>query len=156
MVHVMPSSSSGRGAPFFYNIDEHVGTGRANFPEDVEFVRFGYFALREAKSAKSAQARADLAAELAGLRPSGGFDTDLEAVIRAHERVRGGTQDGCVSPMRGYLSANHGTYDHKHSWIMVILNNWMIDLLGDRYPRLDAHGSCGPLLRSRMQAMFAR
>jgi len=136
---------------FLYNIDAHVGTGRQNQLDDVEFVRLGYYSLL--RNPRAGAIAAEVRAALTLLKPSGEFGADLDAVIRAHQRSRGGTQDGVVSPMPAG-TAWKGRYDSMHTWIVEVLQANLHDLAGDKYPRIDTLEGCGSTLKARIKQIF--
>src|SRR5687768_9985322 len=109
---------------FFWNLSHNVGPRQPNKIDDVELVRFGYTC---AKQIPNSNVTARMKEELDNLRPIGDFDKDLAAVIVAHQRIIGGTQDGIVSVDRS-TNVTHLTYDGKHRWIMSALNVAMRDI----------------------------
>ena len=135
------------GRSFFWNLSAAVGTGQPNHLDDVELVRFGYVMLRSASDAGVLPA--SLRSIAAAMRKTGGFDKDLDAVIRAHQEFKHIPQDGKVSVANATL-ANHGKYDRKHPWIMVNLNNFMHDF--NLFPRIDLHPDIGPEIRKVVHA----
>ncbi len=140
------STSGGR---VFLNINNHVGFGRPNRLDDVELVRFGYFATRASSHPSGAEVRQALAGPLAAVSPAGPFGPDLDAMIRAHQKFRGGTQDGCVSPIHG-STADYGPI----TFMLVGLNNNMCDLMPGIYPRIDQSPQSGAAVSQAVRAMF--
>lgn len=134
---------------FLWDLDGNVGPRQPNRADDVELVRFGYFMLSQAPEANGIFK--PMKPLLDKMSTSGGFDQNLADVIKAHQSLRGGTQDGHVSKTRVTI-LNHGLYDRKHAWIMVALNNIMHDF--NQYPRLDLHPKCGPNLRATVKRIF--
>ncbi len=126
---------------FLWNVSADVGQGKPNKLDDVELVRFGYLAFLTNPPTIS-QAPEKFRTALTRMRTIGPFGQDLQDVIVQHELTRGGTQDGCVSVMHPNR-ANRGTYDGKHIWIILSLNNNMKDILRDLYPRIDRHTQSG-------------
>ena len=93
-----------KGKFFRWNLSANVGPQQPNKLDDVELVRFGYFCMRENKQFP---AKPEVRAALQEMRNSGPFAQDLANVIVAHQRSRGGTQDGRVSVANvSFTSAN--------------------------------------------------
>ncbi len=134
---------------FFFNVSAHVGAGRANHLDDVELVRFGYLAARESKNPSGVDFRADMAAVLVNLKPSGPFGPDLDATIRHHLIVRGGIQDGCISPI-----TNSSINYRVNIWVIAELGLKIQQFMPENFPRLDKHPQCGPALRSACLKFF--
>jgi hypothetical protein len=132
---------SGERQSIFWNLTTPVGPGKPNKLDDVEFCRFGYFMMKGNPKAMPDLTQRERDA-LARLNPVGGFGPDLAEVILAHQQSRGGTQDGFISVARD-VQTNFGQYDHKHKWIVLVLNVNMLDT-SDVFPRIDLHGMSGP------------
>jgi hypothetical protein len=139
----------GNNAFFIWDISANVGSRQPNKLDDVELVRFGYYMISQAPEINTRLA--GLKPLLSGLSTSGGFDQNLEVIIRAHESIRGGSQDGYVSKSRVDV-LNRGYYDRNHSWIIVSMNNFMRDF--DYFPRLDLHAKCGPELKRVVKSIM--
>jgi hypothetical protein len=133
----------------FWNLSADVGPGQPNMPDDVELVRFGYIMLRDNPKATSGPFVA-LKAACQPITPTGAFDDALAAAIRIHQSLRGGTQDGRVSVARDN-NFNKGAYDGKHIWMVFPLNNSMIDMAPDIYPRIDLHLRSGPAVTATVR-----
>lgn len=135
---------------FIWNLTANVGIGSPNRREDVQLVQFGYFAA--ANNAKNPP-RPDLKAIYAAVKPGGDFtgreDDPLIRAIRAHQKVRGGPQDGHVSVMTG--GGIYASGDGPHTFIIVALNNNLVDLVPDGFPRLDQHAACPPDVRDAVR-----
>lgn len=150
MVHIVALGRN--SAPsFLYNLDGHVGTGRQNSMDDVEFVRLGYYSM--SRNPHAGNLSSDLKTAIGQMKPSGAFGPDLDAVIRAHERSRGGAQDGVVSPTPPNTPWK-GRYDANHQWIVEVLLANLHDVAGGAYPRIDMLTGCGGTLRARIQQIF--
>jgi hypothetical protein len=115
----------------------------------VEFVRFGYLMLKDNPKATAGPFVA-LKAACQSITPTGAFDDVLAAAIRTHQSLRGGTQDGRVSVARAN-NFNKGVYDGKHIWMVFPLNNSMIDMAPDIYPRIDLHPRSGPAVTASVR-----
>jgi hypothetical protein len=129
----------------FWNLSADVGPGQPNMPDDVELVRFGYFLMKD-----NPKTTAALKPALQSVTPTGGFDNALAAAIRMHQSLRGGTQDGKVSVARDN-KFNRGLYDAKHVWMVFPLNNSMIDMASNIYPRIDLHPQSGPAVSASVR-----
>ncbi|WP_294532491.1 hypothetical protein [uncultured Rhodoblastus sp.] len=131
-----------QGNFFRWNLSANVGPRQPNKPDDVELVRFGYFCMKQNVRIPP---KPELRPFLEKVRPIGPFDQDLADMIAAHERTRGGSQDGIISVAKISFSSNNGEhYDGVHPWIIVVLNNNMLTVVGDIYPRIDMHKQAGP------------
>ena len=130
------------GRAFRWNLTANVGPGQPNKLDDVELVRFGYICM---KQNVKFPASSDLQEVIDKVRADGPFDTDLADAIKAHQLEHGGTQDGIVSVANvSSTSHNKERYDSSHTWIIMNLNNNMLDVAGDVYPRIDKHPQSGP------------
>jgi hypothetical protein len=137
---------------FFWNLSSEVGQGKANRADDVELVRYGYYCMGKAKD-NQARLTPSFGAALAGMSTRGGFDKDLDLVIREHQKLRGGIQDGIVSVARP-TKVNHGRYDLKHTWIVITLNLCFSDMIGVIYPRIDLNSESGPSISEVVRKTF--
>ena len=133
----------------FWNLSANVGPAEPNRPDDVELVRFGYFLLKDNPKATGGPFTA-LKPVLQKVTPTGRFDNDLAEAIRTHQRLRGGTQDGKVSVARDNRF-NRGQYDGQHTWMVFPLNNSMIDMAPNIYPRIDLHPQSGPAVSAAVR-----
>ena len=141
-----------KGQAFRWNLSSSVGSGQINRLDDVELVRFGYNCLKQNKKFPPSAA---LLPALRAMKTFGEFDQDLADVIVAHQKDRGGTQDGIVSVANvTFTSTNRELYDRKHSWIIIALCNNMIDVAGDVYPRVDKHPESGPEISRSVKSIF--
>ncbi len=77
-------------------------------------------------------------AVVVGKSYSGGASDPLTIAIKHHEKRRGGTQDGKVSPIK----SGTGAYDSQHIWIVLALSNNIKTALGANWPHLDRHPLC--------------
>ena len=46
---------------------------------------------------------------------------------------------------------NRGQYDGQHVWIIFPLNNSMIDMAPEIYPRIDLHAQSGPAVSAAVR-----
>jgi hypothetical protein len=127
----------------FWNLSKDVGQGQPNQADDVEFVRFAYFLMKDNPKAMVGEFATQLKPVLQKVTPTGAFDTALADAIRTHQRLRGGTQDGKISVAKA-TNFNRGIYDKQHTWMVFPLNNTMIDMAPNIYPRIDLHPLSGP------------
>jgi hypothetical protein len=151
MVSPLILTEPGKGPRFLFNIGGNVGPGCPNEQSDVQFVQLGYYAMvRDPKNSSllTAEERTALGKIVPGAAYSGAPQDPLTLAIKAHERSRGGTQDGHVSVVR-----SGGTYG-KHTYIVVALNLSLVDTLKGDYPRLDKHPRCPVFLGSRIQKIL--
>lgn len=135
---------------FAFNIDANVGVNCPNKLDDVQLVQFGYFAKGQAPDT-SPTLKALCAKVVPGAPYTGAPNDPLTLVIKAHQAERGGTQDGHVS----VLPPNGATlsYDGKHSFMILVLNNNMLDITKNDYPRIDKHPSCPSVLKQRVRML---
>lgn len=135
---------SGEQRRFFWNLSANVGVKSPNNTDDVQLVQLGY-ACAALSSQFSAATRAICATVVPGA-PYTGQETDpLTRAIRAHEKERGGAQDGHVSVLQNLTNPS---YDGVHVFIIVALNTQMRRQLVGNFPRLDKHPKCPALLRA--------
>lgn len=135
---------SGAGRRFAWNLSANVGVSSPNNADDVQLVQLGY-ACAQYGSNFDASTRAIFAAVVPGATYSAQENDPLTRAIRAHQKHRGGAQDGHVSVM-GNLTAP--IYDGVHTFMMISLNNLMIDQLKGDFPCIAKHAKCPPLLRA--------
>jgi hypothetical protein len=135
-----------RNQALFWNVSAAVGPGQPNKMDDVELVRLSYFLAKDNPKFTSGDF-AVMKPILQKVTTTGAFDNALAEAIRTHERLRGGAQDGKVSVAKAN-DFNRGRYDREHSWLVFPLNNNLIDMAGNLYPRLDLHPQCGPALKA--------
>jgi hypothetical protein len=124
-----------------WNIEANVGLSSPNKTLDVQLVQFGYLMM----SINPKNVLQDFEREaLAGMKvgqPCNGTPSDpLVKVIIAHQRSRGGVQDGKVS----VISTASGAYVQggKFTYILAALCNNMRQMAIVTYPRIDQHELC--------------
>ena len=140
------------GGILLFNLDADVGKLSPNRIDDVELVRFGYIGKKNSPNVVGRLTPRETAA-LQALRPRGGYDSDIQEVINAHQESRGGTQDGKVSVGKSQLA--HGPrYDNKHAWIIYNLCHNMADAFPYIYPRIDLHELSGPDISKRVRQLL--
>lgn len=151
MVSPLILTEPGKGPRFLFNIGANVGPGCPNDQADVQFVQLGYYAmLRDPKNSSvlTAAERSALSKVVPGAVYGGAAQDPLTLAIIAHEKSRGGAQDGHVSVARG-----GGAYG-QHAFIVIKLNLSLIDTMRGDYPRLDKHPKCPSLLRNSVLRML--
>jgi len=136
---------SGAGRRFAWNVSANVGVSSPNQPDDVQLVQLGYFCAQYCTKYYDAASRAIFAAVIPGALYSGQENDPLTRAIRAQEKSRGGPQDGHVSVIANLTT---GSYDGgPHGYLMIRLNNLIMDQMLRDFPRIDKHPKCPPLLR---------
>lgn len=134
---------------FFWNVSANVGVKSPNKPDDVQLVQLGY-ACAAYDTFYDAMLRATFAAVVPGAPYSGQENDPLTRAIRAHEKQRGGAQDGHVSVP---TSLTNASYDGgAHTYLIVSLNFQFRRQLPGNFPRLDKHPRCPPLIRAAVNA----
>lgn len=135
---------------FCWNVEGHVGPGCPNRPEDVQLVQFGYWCTaRNPKAGNSPSEQAAYDAVIPGAPYTGSPADPLSIAIREHQKARGGTQDGRVSPIPG----NQPGYGPT-SWMIVPLSNNIYDTMRDIWPCLHKSPKCPPALAAKSKIMF--
>jgi hypothetical protein len=129
---------------FLWNVDAHVGQGCPNKVDDVQLVQLGYFCLAKDQAAGvSPQDRITLSKVVPGAAYNGSASDPLTVAIKLHQKLRGGVQDGKVSPVQPSISYN---------WMLITLDASMQRTLGQYWPRLDLHPNCPAALRAAVIA----
>lgn len=130
---------------FFWNIDANVGIGSPNRPDDVQLVQLGYHCMSKGSDPRiTPQLKVIFAAVVPGAPYGGSLQDPLSIAIRAHERSRGGTQDGHVSVIKSAT----GSYSASSTYMLTALDVQIRQQIPNDYPRLDKHPMCPPALRS--------
>lgn len=136
---------------FFWNVDAKVGPSSPNKIEDVQLVQLGYHCASVGENTGiPGELKAVFARVVPGAVYSGKLDDPLTIAIKAHQKFRGGTQDGVISVMN---NAN-AVYDGIHSWMIVALNNNIRDALGTNWPHLGRHPKCPAHLKAAAETVF--
>lgn len=139
-----------KGQRFFFNLDGNVGPNSVNKVEDVQLVQMGYFAMGKA-AATPPDLKAAASKVVPGAAYSGGATDPLTLAIKAHEASRGGTQDGHVSTL--HLGTN-AVYDGVHTFMLTALENNILDLMPNDYPRIDKHPTCPGALKAAVKRVL--
>lgn len=133
----------GNQAKFYWNIDANVGPGMPNKTEDVQLVQLAYACVATNPKETNAEFKAAAAKVKPGDAYNGANNDPLSVVIRMHQKLRGGTQDGVVSSIK----SSSGVYAASTTWMLVPLNNHIFDVMGANWPRLSRHAQCPSALR---------
>jgi hypothetical protein len=141
---------------FFWNVDAHVGPGCPNKAEDVQLVQFGYFCMGKSPQGLAAggytpQEQAVIKSIAPGETYSGSPTDKLSLAIKAQQRIRGGTQDGRVSPIQNVS----GSYSGSLSWMIVALDNNIRDVNPNLWPVLHRMPNCPPALAAASVRTFS-
>lgn len=136
---------------FYWNVDHRVGVGGANKTEDVHLVQLGYFCMALVKNSEVPQ---ELLAAASKIKPgdpySGKPDEDLSVVIKLHQKIRGGVQDGVISP----ATNAQGQYTPHIFWMIISLDQNVAEQLAGDWPHLDKHPSCTSALSAVAKTTF--
>lgn len=142
-------ADNGSRKMYFMNVDRNVGERSANQPDDVQLVQFAFTAMA-ASSKFSPADRAIFGAVVPGAPYTGSPGDPLSLAIRRHQALRGGTQDGHISVMKG-PNLNYGAADGPHIFQLVSMINHIRDFTRGQYPRIDRHPKCPPALGARVR-----
>lgn len=137
---------------FYWNISKDVGRGKPNLIDDVELVRYGYHCMRQ-DHVYMQRFGSEFRTAVMAMDSRGPYGADLQNVIDAHQRHRGGTQDGCVSVMK-INTLQTVKYDGQHSWILWSLHLSMVVALRNLYPRIDLDSFSGPDISRTVRNCF--
>jgi hypothetical protein len=136
---------------FAWNVTSHVGPGCPNKPDDVQLVQLGYYCrARNPKAGTTPEEKATAMAVVPGAPYTGAASDPLTIAIKAHQKARGGTQDGKVSPIPG----NQPAYSADMSWMIIPLSNNIYDVLRDVWPAIHKSQQCPPALAATSKAVF--
>jgi hypothetical protein len=133
---------------FCWNLDAHVGLGAPNRSTDVQLVQLAYFCMGTVLR-NVAPVDPALMAVCRLISPGepyfGRPDENLSIAIVTQQRLRGGIQDGRVSPIQG----NHMEYGGGKTWMLAPLNSHIARILGTNtvgvpgnWPKLHLHPRC--------------
>jgi len=137
---------------FFFNISANVGLNSLNKTEDVQLVQFGYFAIAQNNFADLPQELRTAAGNVVpGASYAGAANDPLTIAIKVDQKVRGGTQDGHVSVIRGATTSYDGG---SHIFLLARLVNNIRSLSGKDFPRIDKHPKCPPALAASVRRCF--
>jgi hypothetical protein len=135
---------------FYWNIDANVGIGCPNKAEDVHLVQLAFHCrANNPKLSANKEEQAIFSAVIPGAPYSGSPMDPLSIAIKFAQKQRGGVQDGRVSKMKP-----EGMYSPGVTWMLVGLNNNMVDILGGMWPFLDRHPKCTPALKELVKRTF--
>lgn len=152
--------SGSQGPRFFFNLDANVGPDSPNRPDDVQLVQMGFQAMarnplfrpkdpKDEQILRRALGDPDITP---GRHYGGGRNEVLSLVINLYQAFRGdgSVRDGHVSVIRGTT----GSYDNVHSYLLIPMNNSLMDVNRRSFPRLDLLPECPTQLRSAIQKML--
>lgn len=128
---------------FFWNVDAHVGPGCPNRPDDVQLVQFAYYCMAQTPNGLAPftpAEKAGIQAVVPGAQYTGAPTDPLTIAIKAHQRIRRGTQDGKVSP----IQSASGHYGGTMTWMVIPLNRNIMMLHGAHWPLLHRMPKCPP------------
>lgn len=138
---------------FFWTVDSHVGPSCPNVKEDVELVQLCIYCHARSKNRSKSYTAAEVQALMEvvpGAPYSGTSGEALTRAIRAHQRVRGGTQDGRVSPVQH----SSGMYVGGKMWMILALCNNIRDVYPHAWPRISLAPNCPPALTAACYRTF--
>lgn len=98
----------------------------------------------------SPEEKASAMAVVPGSPYSGAPNDPLTIAIKTHQKARGGTQDGKVSPIPG----NQPAYAAGTSWMILPLSNNIYDVLREFWPAIHKSPKCPPALAAVSKAVF--
>ena len=125
---------------FYWTVETHVGPGCPNKVDDVQLVQFCYSCLAaNPKTPVTPADRAIFAAVVPGAPYTGSQADPLTIAIKLHQKQRGGTQDGRISPAQQTI-----TYE----WMILSLSNNTSNYVGQIWPRIDLHPKCPATLKA--------
>lgn len=141
---------------FFWNLSANVGLSSINNQDDVEFVQFALSLMAKHGKLNGNRAAKEACSQVIVGMPCDGRRGDvLVDAIVAVQAARGGPQDGHVSVMTG-ATAQFTERGVKGFFLAVPLNNNLLDIHPDRYPRLDTVPGCPPALKASIARHFVR
>lgn len=128
---------------FAWNVGAHVGPGCPNHVEDVQLVQLAY-ACGVGKASVSIAESEIFRMVTPGAEYTGAANDPLTLAIKIHQKRRGGTQDGRISP----IGAQTGFYGH-HVWLLLPLNQFIsTEITNGQWPRIDHHPKCTAVVRN--------
>lgn len=150
---VKPVLTGGKGK-FFWELNSNVGINSPNGVEDVQLVQLGYINL--AKS-NLAFVTPDLKEIFGKVKPGDTYkpvESDpLTIAIRAHQKARGGPQDGHVSVVTS-KTGNYTENGETHIFMAVTLIVAIAQQNASKWPRLDLIDKCPTKLAELVKAVF--
>lgn len=135
---------------FYWNVDAHVGPGCPNRPDDVQLVQLGYYAMARSTSPEvDPKARLVYMGVTPGAPYSGALTDPLTHAIKTQQALRGGTQDGRVSPIQNAS----GVYGSQ-TWMLIPLCNCIYDYFPRAWPLLHKMQGCPGILAGVSETTF--
>ncbi len=143
----------GRNTRFYWNVDENVGPGCPNKLEDVHLVQLAFFCkANNPKYPVSPEEKAAYSAVMVGAFYSGAPGDPLSIAIEILQKKKGGVQDGRISS----IESSSGMYAEDHGWLLIPLNNNILDSSGGIWPSIDKHPQCTAALSAAVTRVFVR
>ena len=131
---------------FFWNISANVGVSSPNRTDDVHLIQFGYFIMSTSKFT-APNLKPIFADVKVGAPCTGREDDPLIKAIRAHQKDRGGPQDGHVSS----LKTSEAGFAPGRSFMLVAIMNNIFDATANDFPRIDRHPQCPQSVKIAVQ-----
>lgn len=147
-------------AKFGWNLTANVGLRSPNKSDDVALVKLCYYCLSQ-NPASSFPSLKGAAAALNLESGCDGTDRDpLVSLIREHQRLWGGTQDGHISrlPATNFYSPNdfYSVGAGSQGFLLAVLLNNLYDITKAVWPRIDRFGKCPSSLKRVPPSVFDR
>lgn len=138
---------------FTWNVHARVGPRCPNRVDDVQLVQFGYHCMARDSSSLTGlkpEEIAILSTIVPGASYSGSPQDPLTLAIKAHQRLRGGAQDGNVSPIKN----NEGVYG-SHAWMIISLCISMMNVYPAFYPLVHKAPKCPAAFAAVVKRTFS-
>lgn len=136
---------------FIFALSSDVGIGKANRPDDVEFVRFGLSCCRVWLSSAGLEGKPkhlDFFTAVAGLPMAGGMDQKLDRAIRGLQKSQELKVDGVVSAVSQITTESGKVY------MYALLNRAMQVVHPNLFPRIDVVPESGLMVTLTVKSIF--
>jgi hypothetical protein len=144
VVKTLLLTSPGKRPKYGWNIDANVGLNSVNADEDVALVQLGYNMMFQHGVGSPEEQQIYSRVPLNSFCDGTPSDPLVQAIL-AHQRSRGGTQDGHVS----MVSTDNGVYTSgsgsQHVFMLIAIVNNIHDEIPDDWPRIDKLGDRCPV-----------
>jgi len=135
---------------FYWNIEAKVGPGCPNKTEDYQLVQLAFYCnATNPLAPPKPENKPIYDAVVPGAVYTGNPSDPLSIAIKTKQKDHGGVQDGVVS-----LIHAGGTYAPGTPYVLVTLNNNIIDVLGDDWPWINRHPKCPAALKAAVDRTF--